>query len=82
MNNDINSLPSSSSDESEVDTDIPKPINCSEELTATEMLMLFFNQQLGDKSQWILDITSQKEIERQQSKKVHQTSLLEFLNKK
>ena len=42
-----------------------------------EVLILFF-----DKFQWILDITNlQKEIERQQSKKFHQTSPLEFLNK-
>ena len=70
MNDDINSMPSSSSYETEVDTDISKPIYCSETLTSTEVLMLFFQQQPEDKSQSILDITRyQQEIERQQSKK-------------
>ena len=72
-------MPLSFSDESKVDTDIPKPIYCSKALVATEVLILFFQQQ----PQWILNITHlQREIERQQSKKFHQTPLLKFLNKK
>ena len=53
LNDDINSMPSSSSDESESDTNIPKiPIYqyCSEESMATEVLILFFQQQTGAKS--------------------------------
>ena len=45
MNDDINFTSSSFSDENEVDTDIPKPIYCSEALVATEVLTLFLLQQ-------------------------------------
>jgi len=46
LNNDTNSLSLTFSDEREVNTDIQKPIYCSEALAATEVLMLFFNNDL------------------------------------
>jgi len=44
-NDDINSMPPSSSHDSEGDTDIPKPIYCPDALVETEVLILFFQSQ-------------------------------------
>ena len=57
MNDDTNAMSPSFSNESEVDTDIPKQIHCSKALVSTEVSILFFQQQPEDKSHLILDIT-------------------------
>ena len=86
LHDEDNSLSSMSSDDNAVDKDVKKPeippISYSEVYQATQVIMTYLQQQPENQSEWIRDLKRlQKEIERQKTRNIRQSSILDFFNK-